>query len=295
MCLDQCYTCDQISGPSKDSLLHLYVDFMKNTLVPELQDLEGKHAVWWSFISNSALKTYLEEQKYILPKYFSANDLVNIVMDVLSNMSVTGNSDVIELNNDLQIVFDSWVIYIPNLMQEHLMPHIIEAPKEITQQLTNKHIMKNLFIESPYDILYKDPSSIFWLNPIVDFVINKSTGNTYSWQDMLNIFTDFCTNNKYFFTRHSDYIISVNDDTPLTHLFYFKFFHITQIEAILRNITKFLGRKNGIFQSCPYLKSNYVFNDINSNEKYTNLFTFIDDIINNNNAYLPFTGYYMHM
>ena len=268
---------------------------MNDTLLPELQDLESKYSVWYSFKPNSSLKTYLEEQKYILPKYFSPTNLLNIVMDVLSNMSVTGNSDIIELDNDLQIVFDSWIIYVLNLMQEHLMPHIIEAPAEISQQLTDEHIMKNLVIESPYDILYKDPSSIFWFNPIVDFLISKSTGNTYSWPDMLNIFTDFCTNNKYFFTRHSDYIISVNDNTPLTHLFYFKYFHITQIEHILKNITKFLGRQNGIFQACSYLKYNYVFSNINSNGKYTNLFTFIDDIINNNNAYLPYTGYYMQM
>jgi hypothetical protein len=75
----------------------------------------------------------------------------------------------------------------------------------------------------------------------------------------------------------------------------FKYFHITQIEHILKNITKFLGRQNGIFQACSYLKYNYVFSNINSNGKYTNLFTFIDDIINNNNAYLPYTGYYMQM
>ena len=128
---------------------------MNNTLLPELQDLESKYSVWWSFKPNSSLKTYLEEQKYILPKYFSPTNLLNIVMDVLSNMSVTGNSDIIELDNDLQIVFDSWIIYVPNLMQEHLMPHIIEAPAEISQQLTDEHIMKNLVIESPYDILYK--------------------------------------------------------------------------------------------------------------------------------------------
>jgi hypothetical protein len=268
---------------------------MKEALVPRLQELVSKYAVWWTFKSNSTLKTYLEEQRYILPKYFSPNNLLDIVIDVFSNMTVTGNSDIIELNNDLQIVFDSWIIYMPNLTKEHLMPHIIEAPMEISQQLTNEHILKDIAIESPYDILYQDPSSVFWFNPIVDFLINNSTGNTYAWQDMLNIFTDFCTNNKRFFTRHSDDIISVNNDTPLTHLFYFKYFHITQIETILRNVTKFLGRKNGIFESCSYLKYNYVFNDINTNDKYTNLFTFIDDIINNNNAYLPFIGYHMHM
>jgi chromatin remodeling complex protein RSC6 len=88
-----------------------------------------------------------------LPKYFSPNNLLDIVIDVFSNITVTGNSDIIELNNDLQIVFDSWIIYMPNLTQEHLMPHIIEAPMEISQQLTNEHILKDIAIESPYDIV----------------------------------------------------------------------------------------------------------------------------------------------
>jgi hypothetical protein len=284
-----------MSGPSKESLLHLYVDFMKNKLVPELQELKSKYDQWWTFKSNSTLKTYLEEQRYIFPKYFSPDDLLNAVSDVFSNMTVAGNSDIIELDGDLQLVFDSWIIYRPNLMQEHLMPHVIEAPVEISHQLTNEHIMKNLAIESSYDILYKDPSSVFWFNPIVDFLINNTTGNTYSWQEIVNLFTDFCTNNKKFFTRHSDYIISVNEGTPLTKMFYFKYFHITQIEQILTKITRFLGRRNGIFDACAYLKYNFVFNDINTNEKYTNLFTFIDDIINNNNVYLPFTGFSIYI
>ena len=269
--------------------------FINNELLPELEKLESKYAVWWSFKPNSTLKKYLEEHQYYLTKYFTPSDLIDIVTDVLSNMTLAGNSDIIELNDELQIVFDSWVIYLPNLLQEHLMSHIVIAPLEISIQLTNENIANNLYIESPYDILYKDPSSVFWINPIVDFLINKSTGNIYSWKQILNTFTDFCTSNNEFFTRHSDYIISVNENTPLTKLFHFQYFHITQIETILRQITKFLGRQNGIFQSCAYLTYNYLFHTVNSTSKYTNVFTFIDDIINNNNAYLPLTRLYMHI
>jgi hypothetical protein len=195
----------------------------------------------------------------------------------------------------MQIIFDNWVIYRPDIVETCLLPHIIEVSSEMSIQLKDDHMMKNFWIESSYDIIFKDPTSVFWCNPIVDFLINNSTGTVYSWPQLLNVFTDFCTNNKKFFTRHSDTIISINENTPLTLMFGFQYFHIAQIETILKCITKFLGRRHGIFKSCPALRYSYLFHSIASNSPYNNVFTFIDDIINNNNAYIPGTGRYLYL
>jgi len=93
-------------------------------------------------------------------------------------------------------------------------------------------------------------------------------------------------NNKHFFTRHSETIIGINDNTSITNLFDFRYFHISQIENILKQITKFLGRKNNMIKNCHFLKHNQSFK-VASNNKYTNVFNFIDDVINNNNDLMP--------
>jgi len=295
MSTEKCSACDKTGGPAKESLLHLYVEFISTKLIPELEALATKFAVWWSFKQDSTLKKFLGEQKYSLPQYFLPSDLKTVVENVLSNMTQEGNSNMIELDPELQQIFDHWIIYLPNIVEDCLLPHIIEVSPEISAQLKDEHMIKNCWVETPYEILFKDPTSVFWLHPICDFLINNSTGTVYSWPQLLNIFTDFCTNNKKFFTRHSDSIISVNENTPLTSLFGFQYFHTSQIENILKYITKFLGRRKGIFKSCSALKYSYMFHTIASTSKYNNVFTFIDDIINNNNAYLPYTGRYLYL
>jgi hypothetical protein len=206
---------------------------------------------------------------------------------VLKGASQYFNSDVILLmDEEQQKVFDSWYIFVPDIVKDHLMNHVDAAPDEISKALQNKHMTENFYIESPMDIIYKDPSSVFWLPPFIDFAINKSTGNVYSWNRLLFIFTEFCLNNTDYFTRHSDSIISINENTHLTSFVGFKYFHLSQIELILKKIAKFLGRKNSIIQNCHFIKHIPSF-DVKSAKKHPNVFTFIDDIINNNNNLMP--------
>lgn len=264
----------------------MYVNFIQNKLLPQLTSLATKYSLWWTFKPNSLLKAYLNDREINLDKYFCPNDLLNVVLNVLRNETQNSNNNIIMLKNEeQQIVFDSWFIFAPDIIKTHLVAHIMVAPMEIANLLQNKNMIEDFYIESPKEIIYKDQSSVFWLIPIVDFAINKSTGNVYSWNKLLFIFSEFCFNNKEFFTRHNDSIIEVNNDTNFTSLFGFKYFHVSQIETILKQITKFLGRKNSLINSCPFLKHNPLFQQ-NSNQ-YTNVFTFIDDVINNNNDLLP--------
>lgn len=220
-----------------------------------------------------------------MDQYFSPSVLRIVVVDILSNMVEPGNTNIVNLDEDLQIVFDTWQIYMPNLMQKHILPHVIAAPQEIADEMTNKIMTREFHVETPYNILYKDPTSLFWIHPVIDFMIHKSTGNTKSWKKTVDMFVTFCSNPN-FFIRSGDFV-HILPNTPLVNLFAFKFFHVSQIEQILTDMTKFLGRKNGIYQSCPSLKYNYKFSNIASFSKYNNIFTWIDDIVNNNNPYLP--------
>jgi hypothetical protein len=183
---------------------------------------------------------------------------------------------------------------VPDIIQMHLLPHIVPAPINISNSLQNKHIANEFYVDSPTDLLYKDSSSVFWLTPVVDLALHKSTGNISAWKTLLSEFTDFCLNNLNFFTRHSDTIIEVNDNTSLSTLFDFKYFHVSQIESILKKITKFLGRKNGFLQSCPFL-THYLFYKQKSFNSFNDVIAFIDDVINNNNNLMPFIPHGLHI
>ena len=286
-CLDQCHTCDRNGGPAKESIDHKYADFIEKELLPELNFLTTKYAFWWTFKPFSLLKSYLHDREIVLDEYFCLDELKDQVVNVLRKTTqYSYNKDVIILiDEEQQMLFDSWCIYEPDIIKDHLMAHIMAAPNEISNSLQNKHIIENFYIDSPMDLLYKDPSSVFWLPPSIDFAINNSTGNVYSWNRVLFLFTEFCHNTDYF-TRISDTIIEVNENTFLDSLFGFKYFHLSQIETIIKQLTKFLGRKNGIIQSCHFVKNNPLFN-VKSTNKHPNVFTFIDDIINNNNNMKP--------
>lgn len=84
---------------------------------------------------------------------------------------------------------------------------------------------------------YQDPSATFWLNPLVDWIIYKSEKNVHSWNQLLVDFTDFCVNDKIFFTHHNNSIIEINDNTFFASLYDFKYFHLSQIETMLKQIT----------------------------------------------------------
>ncbi len=139
--------------------------------------------------------------------------------------------------------------FVPDV-ENHLLAHVITAPADISNDLQNKHMTEEFYINSPVDLLYKDPSSVFWILPFVDFAMNQSTGNVRSWKKLLFMFTKFCLNNTTYFTRVSDSIIRINENTCLTSLFGFKYFHRSQIEHLLKKITKFLGRKNSMVHVC---------------------------------------------
>jgi hypothetical protein len=255
--------------------------------LPELNVLAAKYAKWWTFKPFSLLKLYLNEREIVLDEYFSLDELQEKVFDVLKNSFQYFNSDVIVLmDEEQQKLFDSWYFFVPDIVKDHLMAHIVAAPEEISKDLQNKHMTENFYVESPMDIIYKDPSSVFWIPPYIDFAINKSTGNVYSWNRLLFLFTEFCLNNTEYFTRHSENIIGINENTFLTSVFNFKYFHLSQIEKILKKVTKFLGRKNSMIQNCHFIRHTPLVN-VASNKNQPNVFTFIDDIINNNNCLMP--------
>ncbi len=164
----------------------MYTDFIKNKLLPELTLLATKYATWWTFKPDSLLKSYLDDREINLDKYFRPQELLKHVLNVLKKETQFSNNNVIVLmDEEQQRVFDSWFIFVPDIILTHLLTHVTTASSEIADSLQNKHMIADFYIDSPTDIIYKDPSSVFWLTPVVDFAINESTGNVYSWKKLL--------------------------------------------------------------------------------------------------------------
>ncbi len=112
----------------------------------------------------------------------------------------------------LWLFLPSWYIFVPDVVENHLLSHVIPAPADISNDLQNKHMTEDFYVDSPVDLIYKDPSSVFWIPSFVDFAMNQSTGNVGSWNKLLFMFTEFCLNNTTYFTRFSDCIIGINEN-----------------------------------------------------------------------------------
>jgi hypothetical protein len=198
-----------------------------------------------------------------------------------------GNSNIIIPDRELQQCFDTWVIYTPDIYN-YCINHIIPAPIAIASKLTKECFVNNFYVETPRNIIFNDPSSLFWLHPEINGIINLTKPHkiAYSWSELKELFLDFCTTDTYHFTRLDESIIVINSSSELASLFSFKFFKIDQVDAILKGITKFLGKKNTLEKCCKHLT---FINPHNVDNEYNNkIFKFIDLAINNYNSMLPY-------
>ena len=239
--------------------------------------MTSKYSVWWHFKPNSLLKIFLEREDQFTKEFFCPEEILQVVMEVIERKTPyqnSGNNNILYLNNELQRIFNTWIIYVPELI-DCIMQQIEVMDMDALQ---SKYIAQELYLPSPTQLIYKDETSLFWLHPVVNYMLNENKFHTYSWNTLLNKFIEFCTTNTTCFTQINDTLISINDNTPLTPLFKFQLFHVSQCEALLKQITKYLGRQNTIATACPYLKLS---------KTDSNVHIFIDDVINNNHALLP--------
>ncbi len=71
-----------------------------------------------------------------MDEYFSLEELRYRVMSILEHAAQFLNSDVIVLaDQELQMVFDSWYIFVPDVVENHLLSHVI--PAQLSGKLTS--------------------------------------------------------------------------------------------------------------------------------------------------------------
>ncbi len=62
------------------------------------------------------------------------------------------NFSIVLADQELQMVFDSWYIFVPDIIENHLLSHVIPAPVDISNDLQNKHMIEDFFV-LPFQIL----------------------------------------------------------------------------------------------------------------------------------------------
>ena len=69
------------------------------------------------------LKAYLSDREIVMDEYFSLEELRYRVMSILEHAAqFPNNSDFIVLEDqELQMVFDSWYIFVPDVVENHLL------------------------------------------------------------------------------------------------------------------------------------------------------------------------------
>jgi len=267
--------CDQCLDES--TLHNLYCEFISETLIPRLDELCEKYSVWWTFKPDSLLKEYFEKHNIYIDSFFYPQQLIDAILNhaECKFMFIPGNQKLIYLNNELQNCFNCSFLFIEDLLVKCL-PHVYALNKNDMLQLKHKAIHNNIFIEAPETIIYNDPSSCFWLNPDISFICNFQN-IIWTWNELYNKFYDYCTTNKEHFTCVDESFIFINENSALSEIFDFKYFHRDQIETILKNITRYLGKSQSV--------GNYLHF---KNNIRPNVIKFIDYIVNNNSNLNPY-------
>ena len=238
---------------------------MIEQILTQINQLSLKYNQWWMFKPESLLQKYLLEHQIILDKYFTADALCDALFHLfdLKKFEQKYNKEIVFLDDSLQLCFQTFIIYKPHIFES--CGHLIQrAPLDVETKLKNENILKNLSVICSKDLVYTDPSSIFYLNPQVNKLMDTDQ-HVFKWSELVIIFKDFCTTQPEHFSRQLDFI-KVKKNSLWLNLLPFRYFHIDQCETILKHITKYLGRKSFVTYSCPNLQKplfpHLVFNEI---------------------------------
>lgn len=256
--------------------------------MPELRKRFVESNEWWTFKSNSLLAKYVNSFKeFSLNTYFRPDTLINCILDIatIHYLYEPGNSEILILNQELQECFNVDKIFVPELYN-YCQNHVSKAGKE--QQITfqNEYINNEFYVESPHDLIYTDHTSLFWIHPTLNFILNHNKKRTYTWKELCLLFAEFLNTPNDNIECIGNNIFSIKPKSNMASLFKFKFFHKQQMIPILKQATKFLGNKTTLFTFCPYLQFD---------ENIDNFVQFVDYIILANNALTPYISQINHI
>ena len=279
-------TCTRCQDPFKHQLSKLYLEFISTQLIPKLAKKTIEYAEWWIFKPDSTLAQFIQENQLTLNLYFRPIELRNLIEHVASKEDLyeRGNYDVIALPEKLKLCFntDDNTIYLPDLYK-YCLPHVNVVDESKSFIVKNELIKSELYVDSPLDIIYTDPSSKFWIpRQLIHPYTSDDNQLIFTWKELCAKFLKLITNPHSSIRQNENNIFFINDDSPLAKRCCFKRFHRNQIPDILKKTTKFLGKSNTVLSICSDLK----FPHIGPNEPVV---YWIEDLIMKSNHLTPYS------
>jgi hypothetical protein len=277
-------TCDRCKDPFKHQLTKLYLEFLNAQLMPKLNKKTIEYAEWWIFKPESTLAKFIQNNQLDLNLYFRPSELIALIEHIANkeNRYDRGNYNIMFLPEELKQCFNVSTVYLPELYN-HCLPHVNFVNDSKSFFLKNELIESELYIESPLDIIYTDPSSKFWIpRQLIHPFVSDDNQLIFTWKELCTKFLKLITNPHNSITQTEGNMFFINDDSILAKLFNFKQFHKNQIPDILKKTTKFLGKTNTILSLCSDLK----FSHIGPNDPVV---YWIEELILKSNNVIPYT------
>jgi len=95
----------------------LYVHFINNNILPQVQKNVEKYKVWWTFKPNSTLKAYLQSINVNLDHYFTPDELIKTVQKILDrDYVIQSNSQIITLDPCHHSIFNTVILFTPHII-----------------------------------------------------------------------------------------------------------------------------------------------------------------------------------
>jgi hypothetical protein len=264
--------------------------FIQTKVIPELQFLNDKYAEWWIFKPFSTLHKYLRAEGYQFNSFFCPYEIVQAITNIAEAncMIDPGNSNVIIPDQKLFECFNTWNVYKRDLYK-HCFPHMTIV-KDKKTDLKHENIYSDFYLDSPLDIIYNDPSSLFWIHPTLNYILCNNQKLSYSWKELYDLFSEFISKPNLHIEQKEESIFYINEKSILKNIFKFNQFHVTQISDILKQSTKFLGKTNTLLSLCNTLHFDHIEHEFSN---FKTLILFLEVIIVNNNNLLPYVESYI--
>ncbi len=143
-----------------------------------------------------------------------------------------GNYDVMFLNEDLKLCFNTTTVYLPELYNLCL-PHINVVNDTKSFLLKNDLIREEFFINPPLDIIFNDPSSKFWIpRQLINPFMCDDNQVIFTWKELCAKFLKFITSPHSSVIQMKNSMFFTNNDSIIAKRFNFKQFHKNQIPDI---------------------------------------------------------------
>ena len=190
-----------------------------------------------------------------------------------------GNSFIIHLTPALQACFNVPIATVDDL-PSMIIDHVYVLDKHECLEYQQNFVSENLSILLDDKLIYDDPLSLFWVAPILNFIVYKNSKITYTWQELVELFYLFCTSQNNHIIQCFDGHVRIDSTSALSKMFNFEHFNVNQINDVLMQSVQYIGKQKTLNKCCKQL------------EMLTNMpsFEFLKYLIDKHSDMLPNTN-----